>query len=279
MTIEEAEVKPVLTAKQISEKYGSDVAPIYKSIFGELNTESSEILALKSLIGDLDSPIVVEFGVGTGRVLIPLAEALVPDTSPRLVGIDGSSDLLDIARAASERLPIELIESDISAIDLDVPHALGVSSLVFCVCGTISMLPDRESQLRSLQNAAALLTETGLLVIETHSPELIRQALGQGGGSTYVPYPPSNRGLVSFHDIDGDRWTVKEVWIDGDEITRMSETSLLTTVDDLTALAAQAGLEVVETWGSLSGGEYSPDASPMYALVLRRRSKEDSRRP
>jgi SAM-dependent methyltransferase len=80
---------------------------------------------------EADGP-VVELGVGTGRVAIPIAER----TGKRLVGIDSSSAMLAVARerGAAADVDLDLREEDMRDFALEEPAALVISpfrSLLF----------------------------------------------------------------------------------------------------------------------------------------------------
>jgi SAM-dependent methyltransferase len=66
-----------------------------------------------------DGPIV-ELAVGTGRVAIPVAR----ETGKRILGLDSSAAMLDVARGKAHGLPVELRQADMRDFALDEPAAL-----------------------------------------------------------------------------------------------------------------------------------------------------------
>ena len=66
-----------------------------------------------------DGPIV-ELAVGTGRVAIAVARL----TGKRIVGLDSSAGMLEVARAQVGDLPVELRRADMRDFALDEPAAL-----------------------------------------------------------------------------------------------------------------------------------------------------------
>lgn len=66
-----------------------------------------------------DGPIV-ELAVGTGRVAIAVARL----TGKRIVGLDSSAGMLEVARAQVGDLPVELRRADMRDFTLDEPAAL-----------------------------------------------------------------------------------------------------------------------------------------------------------
>lgn len=108
---------------------------------------------------------LLELGCGTGRLLIPLAEA-----GYRVTGVDLSPEMLRLARAKAEAAGVAdrvtLIEGDFT----DAPLA-GPYRLAFVVMNTFLHLDTQEQQLRALRHWGKHLTPGGLLVIEVFHPD------------------------------------------------------------------------------------------------------------
>ena len=66
------------------------------------------------------SGAVLELACGSGRLTIPLAQALAEDTSRRVVGLDLAPAMLDAARlkAAAARVDVQLVEGDMRTFTL-----------------------------------------------------------------------------------------------------------------------------------------------------------------
>lgn len=117
--------------------------------------------------------------------------------------------------------------------------------MVLCVCATISMLRDPDLQTETIRLAAEVLKPGGILVIETHHVDAVK-ALHVHDSVTYcIPYPGHQRALVSFSTLSGIDWHVDHAWLDGGTATFACEDSRLTSLDELDAYAAAAGLEAV----------------------------------
>lgn len=105
---------------------------------------------------------ILEFGAGTGRVMIPLLEA-----GHRVVGVDLSRGMLDIAAQRIAESPkakgtsFELVEADTRALALDEKF-----DFVFIALNTFLHNLTREDQLATLRAARAHLREGGALVID-----------------------------------------------------------------------------------------------------------------
>jgi SAM-dependent methyltransferase len=109
-----------------------------------------------------DLPIL-ELGVGTGRVAIPLLRSGL-----QVVGIDRSEAMLAVARRKLEALRpqslaanLRLLKEDMT--DFDLGESFG---LIFCALGGFMHLRSQESQVRALECARRHLASDGRLVID-----------------------------------------------------------------------------------------------------------------
>lgn len=262
-------------AKVISEDYGAAIVGVYDDIYGELDEASPEIAALRQWIALAGGRgAVVELGVGTARVLGPLARSLAGEPGLRFVGIDGSAALL---AQAAERYPdvrFDLRESDFSGTGLGAIVEPGSAALVFCVCASFSMLPDAAAQTAALRNIATMLAPGGIAVIETHSPAFVLEVIGAAPTSMFIPYARHETGLACFSSVEDGIWRMRQTWMDGERTTSVLERSVLTAPSDLTALAAEAGLSVTGLSAGLAGGDFVSPTSPLYAVTLRRGARD-----
>jgi SAM-dependent methyltransferase len=100
-----------------------------------------------------DGP-VVELAVGSGRVAVPVAEAI----GRRVIGVDRSSAMLAKARAAAEAagVDLELREADMRDFSLEEPAAL-----VYCPYRALLHLPTWADRRRVFEQVAAALAPGG----------------------------------------------------------------------------------------------------------------------
>jgi SAM-dependent methyltransferase len=91
-------------------------APVYDAWSAHMTEDVPYYL---ELVREADGP-VVELMVGTGRVAIPI----VRETGRRLIGIDSSPAMLEIARARAGDLPLDLRLGDARDLELEEPAAL-----------------------------------------------------------------------------------------------------------------------------------------------------------
>ena len=139
----------------------------------------------------------LEFGVGTGRVAIPLAARGVP-----VHGIDLSTEALEILRAKPGGDAVGLTVGDYTTTRVD--RRCG---LVYLVFNTIMNVTTQDGQVEAFRNAAAHLTPGGCFLIEVMVPDLRRLPPGQrlvpfradATGFGIDEYDVVAQGLVSHH--------------------------------------------------------------------------------
>src|SRR5438093_2423873 len=95
---------------------------------------------------------IVELGVGTGRVAIPIAQ----ETGKRVVGIDRSPAMLAVGRERAGDLPIEFREGDFRDFTVEQPV-----DLVICPFRALLHAPTWADKRRVFESAAAALKPGG----------------------------------------------------------------------------------------------------------------------
>ncbi len=109
------------------------------------------------------SPIV-ELGVGTGRVAIPVAQAGVP-----VIGVDSSAGMLEVCRQRAEAAGVAAL-LDLRLGDLRDPPVDERVPLVTCPFRAFLHLADEAERLRALERARELLLPGGLLAFDVFAP-------------------------------------------------------------------------------------------------------------
>lgn len=105
------------------------------------------------LAREADGP-VVELAVGTGRVAIPVAER----TGKRIVGIDSSPAMLEIARERAEAAGVDL---DLRLSDMRELTLLEPAALVYCPFRSLLHLPTWHDRRTVFERVAASLRPGG----------------------------------------------------------------------------------------------------------------------
>jgi SAM-dependent methyltransferase len=104
---------------------------------------------------------VLEFGIGTGRLALPLRELGL-----EVHGVDGSPEMLAHLRTKPLGDTIAVSVGDFASVDLGLKF-----SLVVLACNTIFALPDQEAQVACFANAAHHLDPGGRFLVEAWVPD------------------------------------------------------------------------------------------------------------
>jgi SAM-dependent methyltransferase len=143
--------------------YGNGFAEVYDRWYATMGDLDGCVDRLARLAGPHD---VVELGVGTGRVAIPLSRRV-----GRYTGVDASPEMLDRLRSKAGSERIDLVEGDMADVPITRPRpdrpAVG---LVFFSYNTFFNLASIDRQRRCLSRGADLLADGGYLVIEAFVP-------------------------------------------------------------------------------------------------------------
>jgi SAM-dependent methyltransferase len=181
----------------------------------------------------------LEFGIGTGRIALPLAARGV-----RVHGIDLSQDMVAQlrAKAGGEEIPVEIG-------DFSTTRVGATFSLVYLVRNTIGNLTTQEAQVACFENAAAHLEPGGCFLIEVGLPGALPLEVFDLG-ETHVGIDErdaATQRLVSHHFrlVDG-RWE------------RLSIPFRSVGPGELDLMARLAGLRLRERW---SGWQREPFTS------------------
>ena len=150
--------------------YGEAFADVYDDWYADVSdVEATTVtltgLALASVAG-AGTPAsgrarVLELGVGTGRLALPLAA----DDRLRVVGIDASEAMLDVLRRADAERRVETVVGDM--VD-DLPA--GPFELVFVAYNTLFNLTADGEQARCFAEVAGRLVPGGRFVVEAFVP-------------------------------------------------------------------------------------------------------------
>lgn len=152
-----------------SDSYARLVARHYDPINAVLRGASQDVAFYRALALECGGP-VLELGCGTGRILLPIAQAGIA-----CVGVDASQDMLDVLRAKQPPANLELVHARMEALDLGARRF----PLITIPFRAFSHLLEVESQLAALARVRAHLTPGGRLALDVFDPRLDRIALAE----------------------------------------------------------------------------------------------------
>src|SRR5690606_13553239 len=131
--------------------YGDDCAGFYDQLYPRLPAP-----VLSRLLELAGGHPVLDLGVGTGRVAIPVARS-----GREVWGVDASQAMLQRLRERAAGLPVTAVHVDLAHFLL--PQRFG---LIVSMVNTLALLPPQDQQ-ACLHRAAAHLRDDGRLLIES----------------------------------------------------------------------------------------------------------------
>ena len=237
-----------------------------------------DVEAIVSLAAELcpspDDP-VLELGCGTGRLLLPLAQA-----GHRVIGVDISPALLEVARRklAESGLAkrVTLVQDDLRTFALPTRQL----AFAFCTSNTLMHLTTPDAQQAALVNAARHLRPGGLLLIDLFHPDIPRLMEVHGLMELADRWETEAGGQVikwSVRTLDLAAQLQETVFI-YDETT--PDGALRRTVCPFTLrylwrneaelMLQAAGFAVEAVWGDFEGSPYDNGSEHLILLATRR---------
>jgi SAM-dependent methyltransferase len=177
----------------------------------------------------------LEFGIGTGRVALPLSQRGVT-----VSGIDISADMVAQLRAKQGSEDIAVTVGDFAKTQ--VP---GHFSLVYLVYNALSNLTTQDEQVECFQNAAHHLAPGGRFVIELWLPDL--QRFPPGALALPFAVSPSHLGFDEI-DVASQQGVSHHYSIVGDRVALFDSPWRYAWPAELDLMARIAGLNLLARW-------------------------------
>lgn len=239
--------------------YGERVAGVYDERYGDNAPFSAERTAAALTRLAAGGP-VLELGVGTGRIALPLLGQGIA-----VHGIDASDAMVGQLREKPGSEEIQVTMGDFA--EVPVP---GRYPLVFAAFNTFFGLLSAEHQQRCFTNVAAHLTDGGRFAIEVAVPDLSRFQRDQRisvrdvGVDSVLLY-------VARHDPQAQRIDSQHVTISRAGIELVPVVMRYAWPAELDVMATAAGLRLQHRWANWDGGPCAGD-SPDHVSVYERRA-------
>ena len=219
---------------------------------------------------------VLEIGVGTGRIALPLARQ-----GMEVVGIDLNEPMLKVAqRKALDAAPLDgslkLIQADMRNFDLK-----RLFPVVTIPARTLLLATTEDDQLRTLCCAARHLESEGTLAFNLFYPdpemladspeeEFLLEVVEKPEGGRYV-LTAKNR-FDTKSQLNNGVQIAEELDADG-EVIRREELAVAVRYlypDQVIELCERAGLEVIELWGDFEGAEVTKESDEIVVICRHR---------
>lgn len=235
-----------------ADHYGNQYSDLYDLVHGDIAPDEL-VTTLADLAGD--GP-VLELGVGTGRVAVPLA-----NRGLEVHGIDSSAAILEKLTAKPGG---DAIRAKVSALpDIGVD---GQFSLVVCVANTLLLLPTQDDQLQTIRNAADLLTADGVLVLETPAtppPSATGVMLAEAGENATVLW-------AFFADMLSQQFHNREIILGDNLATVLPFDGRMVLPAELDLMAQLAGLQLRARWSGWDQAPAGPDSMAVVSVYEQR---------
>lgn len=184
-------------------------APVYDAWAADM---TEDVRFYVELAREARGDTIVELAVGTGRVAIPVAR----ETGKRVIGIDSSPAMMEVARERSEGLRLELRLGDMRDFEVDEPV-----DLVICPFRSLLHLPTWRDKLRVFERAAAALRPGGRFAFNAFAfshhvaAELDGKTMDQHGVVHTLHYAPADN-RTDIERADGTTislwWATRSEW-------------------------------------------------------------------
>ena len=237
--------------------YGDAFADVYDDWYGEISDVAATTAMLADLAALCGDSRVLELGAGTGRLAIPLAAKGLD-----VVGIDSSPAMLGRLGAKPGG---DLVLTLVGDMTDDLPD--GPFGVVFVAYNTLFNLPSAERQLACFQAVADRLARRGTFVVEAFVPDTGTKPESQ----VSVRSVTADRVVLSVSTSDPADQRAEGQYVDITESdgVRLRPWSIRwATPEQLDAMAATAGLTLVERWETFAGAPFGPD-SPRHVSLYR----------
>ncbi|MGZ6778492.1 MAG: class I SAM-dependent DNA methyltransferase [Mycobacterium sp.] len=228
--------------------FGEGVAARYDADTSGMHDEAVIAEVVGVLAGLAGDGRAIEFGIGTGRIALPLAQRGV-----EVHGIDLSKAMVERLRQKPGGAAIDVTIGDFA--DTRVP---GEFSLAYLIFNTINNLTTQDEQVACFINAAAHLAPGGFFVIEVGVPALRLLPPGQRA----VPFDVGDR-FWAYDLFDCATQSMSSNYVDdADGNARLwSIPFRYVWPAELDLMARIAGLVLVERWQDWDGMPFTHEST------------------
>jgi SAM-dependent methyltransferase len=189
----------------------------------------------------------LEFGIGTGRIALPLSERGIG-----VHGIDLSNAMVAKLRGKPGADAIDVTIGDFSTTAVD-----GSFALVYVVFNTIMNLTTQQAQVDCFRNAAAHLEPGGCFVVEVGVPDLQRLP----AGDTFRVFRARENywGIDEYDVVTQGLWSHHVTIVDG-RAERFSAPFRYVWPSELDLMAQLAEMKLRERWGGWNREAFTGDS-------------------
>jgi SAM-dependent methyltransferase len=234
------------------ETYGDRFADVYDDWYRDVSDVDATVARIVALATPRGGR-VVELGAGSGRLAVPLAGHGLD-----VWAVDASAAMLARLRAKPDGARVRTVVDDMAALAApDLPT--GGVGVVLCAFNTLFNLTDSDVQRRCLARVAELLAPEGVVVLEAFVPPP-----GGERDAAVSAVEPRHIGLdevvLTVSRLDPASRTIvgQHVQITEAGVRLRPWVLHYAAPDELDAMAAEAGLRLVERHAGWRGEPFTP---------------------
>lgn len=235
-------------------EYGRNVADVYDEVYEGLSAAA----AVECIARYAEGGAVLEFGIGSGRLALPLA-----GRGLAVEGIEGSPEMVERLRGKPGGAALRVEIGDFTTTTTGRRYRVTV--LAF---NTINALPTQDAQVATFANAAAHLEDGGAFLVENWVPDPAALLRGQSLRVHEVSDRQVIVEVIRLHAADQRMTTAKLAFSDGG-VRLLPANHRYVWPGELDLMARMAGLRLEERFEDWSGRPFT-DASETYVAVYRK---------
>ncbi len=245
------------------------------SLYHAHNSRDPEDLPFWLDLAEKSGDPILELGCGTGRVLIPLAEA-----GHQIYGLDSDPAMLDYLR---EHTPpylaskVTLIQGDMADFKLGIEF-----SLIILPCNTYTTLPS-STRLAALTLVREHLLPNGLFAMSMPNPSLLRRLPKQAKPEIEDSFP---------HPLDGNPVQVSSAWRKVNQMVEITwiydhllknggverliyqVTQYIIPLREIQMECHKAGLQITAMFGEFNRSSFSSDSTYLILIAQKGESSK-----
>jgi SAM-dependent methyltransferase len=201
---------------------------------------------------------VLELGIGTGRIALPLSAKGV-----NVHGIDAAESMISRLRSKPGGEKITIAPGNFAEVAVE-----GKFALVYIVFNTFFALSSQEEQVQCFRNVAAHLDAGGCFVIEAFVPDVTRFTGGQVNWATKVTADEVQLD-VGQHDAATQRVVSQKVVITDGNVRLYPVQIRYCWPSELDLMAQLAGLRLRERWSNWKREPFTSESGQHISIYER----------
>ncbi len=232
--------------------YGERIAEVYDELFPDYEADAIDLLEELGRGGR-----VLELGVGTGRIALPLLKRGL-----EVVGIDASEPMIERLRKKPGGTEIEIVKG--SFADLAVE---GEFDLIYVIFNTFFGLRSQDEQVRCFRRVAAHLAQNGAFLIEAFVPDLNRFHGNQTVRAVKVSEDMVQLDVSSLDPVT-QQVSSQHMLLSEDRVRLYPVKLRFAWPSELDLMAELAGLKRKHRWGSWEKSDFTSESKKHISVYI-----------